>query len=226
MPYPTTWNLSRYFYSGLDDPKFIADIANIMPATQAFAKKYELTLPTFTTAKEIYEFYQEYEKLSDALIEPSYYLFYLSSLDTQDTEVQKKSGEVDYVYIEASNLLLFISQAWKTIGIERIMEWSRDPLLAGIKNDLVSTADNIRYILSEKEEYVLNMKSRPMGLANGLHDELTGSYEFKMHIHGEEKTLTEEEVRSYRQHTDRSIRKEAYASIRKVYNTKQNQITL
>lgn len=106
------------------------------------------------------------------------------------------------------------------------MEWSRDPLLAGIKNDLVSTADNIRYILSEKEEYVLNMKSRPMGLADGLHEELTGSYEFKMYIDGEEKTMTEEEVRSYRQHTDRSIRKEAYASIRKVYNTKQNQITL
>lgn len=38
--------------------------------------------------------------------------------------------------------------------------------------------------------------------------------------------LTEEEVRSYRQHTDRSIRKEAYASLRRVYNTKQNQISL
>jgi oligoendopeptidase F len=38
--------------------------------------------------------------------------------------------------------------------------------------------------------------------------------------------MTEEEVRSYRQHTDRSIRREAYVSLRSVYNTKQNQITL
>jgi oligoendopeptidase F len=38
--------------------------------------------------------------------------------------------------------------------------------------------------------------------------------------------MTEEEVRSYRQHTDRSIREEAYRSIRRVYNTKQNQIAL
>ncbi len=43
---------------------------------------------------------------------------------------------------------------------------------------------------------------------------------------GEEKKLTEEEVRSYRQHTDRSIREEAYKSLRRVYNSKQNQITL
>ena len=70
------------------------------------------------------------------------------------------------------------------------------------------------------------MKSRPLGLAGSLHDELTGSYEFTMHIDGEEKKLTEEEVRSYRQHKERNIRKEAYASLRRVYNNKQNQISL
>ena len=72
----------------------------------------------------------------------------------------------------------------------------------------------------------MNLKSRPLGLANSLHDELTGSYEFTMNIHGEEKKMTEEEVRSYRQHTDRSIREEAYRSLRRVYNSKQNQIAL
>ena len=72
----------------------------------------------------------------------------------------------------------------------------------------------------------MNLKSRPLSLANSLHDELTGSYEFTMNIHGEEKKMTEEEVRSYRQHTDRSIREEAYHSLRRVYNSKQNQIAL
>ena len=62
------------------------------------------------------------------------------------------------------------------------MEWSRAPELSKYKNDLVSTADGIKYILGEKEEYVLNMKSRPLGLAGALHDELTGSYEFMMNI--------------------------------------------
>jgi oligoendopeptidase F len=226
MSYPTSWNLSRYFYSGLDDPKLSEDIKNIMPTTEAFAKKYSEKFRTFTKPAEILEFYTDYTKLSYDMAKPSYYLFYLSSLDTQNLEVTKKMGEVDYIYTEASNLLLFVAQGWKDIGYDRIMEWSRDPLLEKYNNDLIWTADGIRYILWEKEEYVLNLKSRPLGLANSLHDELTGSYEFTMNIGWEEKKMTEEEVRSYRQHTDRNIRREAYASLRRVYNSKQNQITL
>jgi oligoendopeptidase F len=226
MTYPTNWNLSRYFYSGLDDTNFLSDIASILPMTKAFSEKYKEKFGKFTQTTEILEFYTDYTKLSYDMAKPSYYLFYLSSLNTQDLNVLKKMGEVDYIYTEASNLLLFISQGWKEIGYERIMEWSKAPLLMPYKNDLLSTADGIKYILSEKEEYVLNLKSRPLWLANSLHDELTGSYEFTMNIGGEVKSLTEEEVRTYRQHTDRSIRREAYSSLRRVYNTKQNQISL
>lgn len=226
MTHPTSWNLSRYFYTGLDDPKLQADIANIMPLTKAFSEKYSSRFGRFTKPEEILEFYHDYTELSKEMVSPSYFLFYKSSLDTQDLEVTKKMGEVDYIYNEASNLMLFVAQGWKEIGYDRIMEWSESPLLARYKNDLISTADGIKYILSEKEEKVLNIKSRPLSLANSLHDELTGSYEFTMTIHGEERKLTEEEVRSYRQHTERSIREEAYRSLRKVYNSKQNQITL
>jgi oligoendopeptidase F len=226
MTYPTNWNLSRYFYTGLDDPKLLADIATIMTRTEAFAAKYKETFGKFTEPSEILGFYIDYTALSYDMAKPSYYLFYLSSLDTQNLDVTKKSWEVDYIYTNASNLLLFIAQGWKEIWYDRIMKWSEAPELARYKNDLVSTADGIKYILSEKEEYVLNLKSRPLSLANSLHDELTGSYEFKMTIHWEEKIMTEEEVRSYRQHTDRSIREEAYRSLRRVYNSKQTQIAL
>jgi oligoendopeptidase F len=226
MPYPTSWNLSRYFYSGLDDPKLDTDIKNILPSAENFAKKYEQTFHTFTTPEQITQFYTDYTELSHGLATPSYYLFYRSSLDTQDLDVMKKMGEVEFIYNEASNKLLFIAQGWKQIGYEKIMEWSKEPSLIAYKNDLIWTADGIKYILTEREEYVLNMKSRPLGLAGSLHDELTGSYEFTMHIDGEEKKLTEEEVRSYRQHKERNIRKEAYASLRRVYNNKQNQISL
>lgn len=226
MTYSMNWNLARYFYTGLDDPKLTQDIDSIMPRTAAFSQKYKDTFGKFTKGEEILEFYTDYTKLSHDMATASYYLFYRSSLDTQDLEVTKKMGEVDYIYTEASNLLLFIAQGWKEIGYDRIMAWSKEPLLARYKNDLISTADGIKYILGEKEEYVLNLKSRPLGLAGSLHDELTGSYEFTMDIWGEIKTLTEEEVRSYRQHTDRGIREEAYRSLRRVYNSKQNQISL
>lgn len=226
MIYSTRWNLARYFYSGLDDPKLWADIANILPITKKFALKYEKTFASLTTPKQIIEFYSDYTTLSHDMATPSYYLFYRSSLDTQDLEVTKKMWEIDYIYTEASNQLLFVAQGWKQIGYDRIIAWANDPKLAKIKNDLFSTAEGLKYILGEWEEKVLNFKSRPLGLAGSLHDELTGSYEFTMTIDDVEKKLTEEEVRSYRQHTDRSIRMEAYQSLRRVYNNKQAQISL
>jgi oligoendopeptidase F len=182
MPYSTSWNLSRYFYSSLDDPRFTEDIARIIPDTDAFAQKYRDTFAKFATPDQILEFYRDYTDFSYRLGKPGYYLFYLSSLDTQDLEVTKKMGELDYISTLASEKLLFVAQGWKEIGYDRIMEWSRDPSLARYKNDLISTADGIKYILGEREEHVLNLKSRPLGLANALHDELTGSYEFTMNI--------------------------------------------
>jgi oligoendopeptidase F len=226
MSYPTSWNLARYFYSGLDDPRLAADIAQILPITKAFSEKYSTKFAKFTLPSEMLEFYQTYTALSYDMARASYYLFYRSSLDTQDLAVTKRMGEVDYIYTEASDLMLFVAQGWKEIGYDLIMEWSRDPLLARYKNDLISTADGIKYILGEGEERVLNIKSRPLGLAWALHDELTGSYEYMMTIDGVEKKLTEEEVRSYRQHTDRAVREESYRSLRRVYNSKQNQIAL
>lgn len=226
MLYQTSWDLSRYFYAWLDDPKLDEDIRNILPATIEFENTYSSIFHTFTTPGEIEKFYHDYTNLSHKIATPSYYLFYRSSLDTQDLQITKKMWEVDFIYNEASNHLLFIAQWWKKIGYDTIMKWANDPLLLKYKNDLLSTADGIKYILGEREEYILNLKSRPLGLANSLHDELTGSYEFIMNIYGEQKNLTEEEVRSYRQHPDRTIRREAYASLRRVYNTKQAQITL
>ncbi len=226
MTYPTKWNLARYFYTGLDDPRLASDIANIIPTTEKFSKQYEHTFHTFITPEQILRFYTDYTLMSHDMATPSYYLFYRSSLDTQDLAVIKRMGEVDYIYTEASNQLLWVAQWWKRIGYEQIIAWANDPKMARYKNDLLSTADGIKYILWEAEEKVLNLKSRPLSLANSLHDELTGSYEYTMTIDGEQKKLTEEEVRSYRQHTDRNIRRESYESLRRVYNSKQTQISL
>ena len=64
MTFPTSWNLARYFYTGLDDPKFLADIASILPMTHAFAEKYRDTFSKFSEPKEILQFYTDYTNLS------------------------------------------------------------------------------------------------------------------------------------------------------------------
>ena len=110
MTYPIKWNLARYFYTGLDDPKLASDITDILPATAKFSKQYEDTFHTFTTADQILSFYTDYTAMSHDMATPSYYLFYRSSLDTQDLAVTKRMGEVDYIYTEASNQMLWVAQ--------------------------------------------------------------------------------------------------------------------
>jgi len=91
-----------------------------------------------------------------------HYLSYLSALDTQDTEVQKKLGELEYLGIQLSELTLFVSQEWKELGAEKIRAFAESPLLAAYRNDLIETANNVQYILDEKVEQALNKKSRAL----------------------------------------------------------------
>jgi hypothetical protein len=90
MTYKTEWNLARYFYTGLDDPKLAADIANILPLTRDFSAKYASTFGSFITPEQILGFYADYTSMSHQMATASYYLFYRSSLDTQDLSVTKR----------------------------------------------------------------------------------------------------------------------------------------
>ena len=124
-----------------------------------------------------------------------------------------------------ANELLFIDQAWKVIGYDTLIAWSKSPILAAYKNDLVSTAESVKRILSEKEEYVLNIKSRPLSMPVGLYEEFTNSFEFEIELDGEIKKMTDSEIRALRESPDREIRKKAIESIRKVYLDPKVQIT-
>ena len=91
-----------------------------------------------------------------------HYLSYLSALDTQDTEVQKKLGELEYLGIQLSELTLFVAQEWKELGAEKIRAFAESPLLTAYHNDLLEQANTVQYILDEKVEQALNKKSRAL----------------------------------------------------------------
>ncbi len=226
MTIQTNWNLTKYFFSGLNDPKLQANIDAILPLAETFAKTYQNVIRSFATPDQILEYYRDYEKMSHDMGTGSIYLSYLQSLDTQNDTVIKKMGELECIFIEASSKLLFISQEWKELGYDKIMAFANNPALKDYKNALVSKADNLRYILGEREEFVLNEKSRALGVVESLREELANSYTFEIELDGERKTITEEEVRSLRSSPDRETRKKSYESLRSVYNSKQAQITL
>ena len=222
----TEWDLAHFYYTGITDPKLQTDIVSILPEVEAFAKKYESSLGSFTKPEELAAFFDDDEALGKKLAKPSYYLHYLESLDTQDAAVMKQQGELQSIFIEVGNHLLFISQAWKSLGYDTLIAWSREPVLVAHSNALVGTAESIKRILTEREEYVLNIKSRPLSIANALHDELVGSLEFEFEKDGKIELLTDSEIRMLRESPDRATRKKAFESIHKVYLSKTIQIAL
>lgn len=226
MPTPTSWNLPHYFYDSLTDARINADIATWLPVTQAFAERYKWRIRAFTTPEEVLEYYEYGETMDMVGKKTMHYLSYLSALDTQDTEVQKKLGELEYLGIQLSELTLFVSQEWKELGADKIRAFAESPLLAAYRNDLLETANNVQYILDEKVEQALNKKSRALWIF-GLHEELRSSFEFPWTDEkGVEKKLTEEEIRAFAKNPDRDIRRRAAESMNSVYLVHQNQITL
>jgi len=90
MTLQTNWNLTKYFFSGLDDSRLQANIDAILPLAEAFAKKYRNTIKAFSTSEQVLEYYADYEKMSHEMGTGSIYLSYLQSLDTQNDAVIKK----------------------------------------------------------------------------------------------------------------------------------------
>jgi oligoendopeptidase F len=118
-----------------------------------------------------------------------------------------------------------VSQEWKELGADKIRTFAESPLLAAYRNDLLESADNIQYLLSEEVERALTKKSRAMGIL-GLHEELRSSFTFPWtEEDGTQKQLTEEEIRSFAKHPNRDLRKKASESMQSVYLVHQNQIT-
>lgn len=226
MPLPTSWNLPHYFYDSLTDARIDADIATWLPVTQAFAERYKWRIRAFTTPEEVLEYYEYGETMDMVGKKTMHYLSYLSAIDTQDTEVQKKLGELEYLGIQLSELTLFVAQEWKELGADKIRAFADAPLLASYRNDLLEQANTVQYILDEKVEQALNKKSRALGIF-GLHEELRSSFEFPWtDENGVEKKLTEEEIRAFAKNPDRDIRRRAAESMNSVYLVHQNQITL
>lgn len=226
MPLPTSWNLPHYFYDSLTDPRIDADIATWLPVTQAYAERYKWKIRTFTTPEEVLEYYEYNETMDMVGKKTMHYLSYLSALDTQDTEVQKKLGELEYLGIQLSELTLFVSQEWKELGADKIRAFAESPLLAAYRNDLIETANSVQYVLEEAVERALTKKSRALGIF-GLHEELRSSFEFPWtEEDGTQKKLTEEEIRAFAKNPNRDTRRKAAESMNSVYLVHQNQITL
>lgn len=221
----TKWDLTK-FYNNLNDLNLKKDIDSIMPLVLKFKNKYKTKISTFKP-KNFITFFNEQEKITKKLNKISFYLNYNFALNTQNQEIIIKKAEFENLITNVSNELLFISQEIKKIGYKNLIKLSKNKELKEYSNFFYQTAKSIKYVLNEKNEFILNIKENSGITAfNNLYDEFVNSFLFQIKIDNKQKTLTESEIRTLRQSNDEKIRKDALKSIREVYNDKKTQIVL
>jgi oligoendopeptidase F len=226
MPYPTKWNLNRYFYKDINDPQIDQDFNQIDPLVDNFIEKYKGKISSLSPSQFL-EFFASDDQISALVNKVMLYFMYRTSLDTQNQEIIKKESGYQIKLVDISNKLLFVSQEFKEIGYNKLIHLSKESVLADYQNYFLQKADNIKYLLDEKTEFALNLKESSGSEAfNKLYEELTSSFKFKINLDGTEEEITEEEVRSLRMDVDEDKRQKAVKSITEVYSSKANQITL
>ena len=226
MTYKYNWNLEKYFYNWIDDKNLENDLKSVIQDIQNFIKKYKWKIQNFQKAEEVLQYYQDDEKISLKLNKIFHYLFYKNSLNTQDQAIIKKTMEVENLFVEIQNQLLFVQEEFKKLGKTKLKEFSESPILKDYKYLLESKIKALKHILSKKEEKLLNELSPIDNQIENLYNEFHSWLTFKIKLNWENKVLTEDEVRSLRSNPDPKIRRLAYKTLREVYWKKWNKTVL
>ena len=226
MTYKYNWNLEKYFYNWIDDKNLENDLKSVIQDIQNFIKKYRWKIQNFQKAEEVLQYYQDDEKISLKLNKIFHYLFYKNSINTQDQAIIKKTMEVENLFVEIQNQLLFVQEEFKKLGKKKLQEFSESPILKDYKYLLESKIKALKHILSKKEEKLLNELSPIDNQIENLYNEFHSWLSFKIKLNWENKVLTEDEVRSLRSNPDPKIRRLAYKTLREVYWKKWNKTVL
>jgi len=214
MKYKYSWDLEKYFYEDIESKKFKNDIEEVKNNLKDFIKNYKWKIKNFKKEEELLQFYKDEENISIKLNKIFHFLFYKNSLNTQDQKIIKKMMEVENMFIEIQNELVFIDKEFKALWKEKLFEFANSNKLRFFKYFLIKKGENLKYLLSEKEEKLLNEYSIVNSQIDNLYNEFHNWLVFKI----DGKKLTEEEVRSMRTSKDPKKRRKAYKILREKYD--------
>lgn len=213
MTYTYNRDIKRYFFDDINSEEFENFIKKTLIQIDNFIKKYKWNIKNFENPQEILSYYKDEEKISLRLNKIFHFLFYLNSLYTQNQDIMKKILEVENIFNQKQNELLFIDEEFKKIWYKKLIEFSQKNELKKYKFHLQKKAKSLKYILSNKEEKIINEYSKILSQINNLYNEYHNWLEFEI----DEKKMTESEVRSLRSNKDPKTRRKAYKELRRQY---------
>jgi len=219
------WDLSHLF-SGLEDPKLISVVENIVPAAKGFAERWRGKVEK-VDANGLLSMLRDYE---DSFAEPTgaYAFAHLGyAADSTDNAFVSLLAKIRERFNEAHRLTLFFTLELDAINDDQYAALAGDPLLKNYAHYLRQLRKQKDRRLSESEESILALKSLPGSTAFvQLYSRLTSSFRFHSPIEGEdEKHLTNAEILALLKHPDRATRRRAIENFSRVYEEQKLTIS-
>ncbi len=216
----TKWNLDL-LYKSPQDPKIEDDIERSKKLVSSFCKKWKTHEKYFKEPKVLKEALDDYENLhrQNAFCDkPMYYLGLKHALNQSDIEIKGKLNKVRDIAVKLSNDVQFFELKISKIDSKKYKTFTNSPYLKEYKHHLEQLFLSSKYLLSEKEENVFSLTSKPSfsNWANML-EELLSKQELKiMDEKGNNKKISYNEVFKYLDSKNKKVRDYAAKEFNKV----------
>ena len=205
-----TWDLSD-LYSGLQDPRLEADLAEALERAVQFEKDWRGRIATPDLAPEaLARALDEFEGLQRKAALPQSYASLLFSTDTTDPRRGALVQRTQELGSEIATHLIFFDLEIGQIPEERWALLAPEPALAQYRHYLEHERELARHYLTEPEEKVLEETANCRGRAfRRLFTELTSRLKYPMERDGEVRELTQSELLALLYDPDREVRRKA-----------------
>ncbi|MFX1593888.1 MAG: M3 family metallopeptidase, partial [Promethearchaeota archaeon] len=217
------WDLSD-FYRDINDPTIQKDILDLEELTEKFSQnvKGKLEDPSLTP-KQLVEWYQDYEAISEKLFYFDTYSTLLYRINSLNDEIKSFFAKIEEFKVKIQEKLLFFDLELNQISDTKFEEFIKSPDLKNYSHALKFNRLKKSHQLSEKEEQIILMKdiSGVTGFIK-LYSELKSSFLFDFKVEGEMKKLTEAELFSYMYQSNKDLRFKALQTMMMEY--KKNEM--
>ncbi len=159
----TEWNLGM-LYRSPQDPALMKDVRASERAHIEFEKKYKDRTDYLETPAKLKKALEEFETLGHSSLgsKPFVYLsLYKRSKPDPKGEVEGLFNKISEISRKSSNRVLFFFLGLGKVSHEKQKEFLSSPILKDFHYHLDDLFRNARYQLSESEEKILTLKSKP-----------------------------------------------------------------
>jgi len=157
----TAWDLSGLL-AGDDDPKTEQLIRQAQEAYQKFVDKWESRTDYLADPVVLKEALDDYEYLArdyDGVGSVGYYFYLRYHQNQTDPKIKSKNNSIYELEVKLANSVEFFTNRLAKISAESQQKMLASPLLESYRHFLEKLFESAKYVLTEPEEKILNLKN-------------------------------------------------------------------